>query len=301
MLVFTGLAVVGMAACFNPRVGNCAVQCGDQESCPTGTSCLSDGICHASPDESLCTTANSDAATVDAQESDARPFDAAPGCGDGIIDPGNNEACDDFNEVSGDGCSDVCVVETGFICLGAPSDCAQGPGPGELVITEIQKDPCADQGSGCTVLDNRGEWFEVLNTTSTRLQLLNMEIKDQGQESIMVTIPLIIAPNQSLVFGNATMAQNGGAQVDYVYPSIEFSLANGADEVVLVNSLTLLEVDHVNYNDANFPDTRGASLSLDPGFYNSTDNDVGANWCDGDVPYGSGDLGTPGLVNPTCP
>jgi len=46
-----------------------------------------------------------------------------PVCGDGISDPNEPDACDDENNVPGDGCSDVCKIEEGFSCSGAPSIC----------------------------------------------------------------------------------------------------------------------------------------------------------------------------------
>jgi cysteine-rich repeat protein len=47
-------------------------------------------------------------------------------CGDGLIV--GNEACDDDNVTSGDGCSDTCEIEVGYSCLGEPSTCAITPG-----------------------------------------------------------------------------------------------------------------------------------------------------------------------------
>ncbi|MFH0770596.1 MAG: myxococcus cysteine-rich repeat containing protein [Candidatus Peregrinibacteria bacterium] len=44
-----------------------------------------------------------------------------PPCGNGAID--QDETCDDRGSVSGDGCSDVCLVEGGWTCTGAPSVC----------------------------------------------------------------------------------------------------------------------------------------------------------------------------------
>ena len=50
-------------------------------------------------------------------------------CGDGIIrvdlvvgDVGF-ESCDDLNNDNGDGCSALCVVEPGSVCVGEPSVC----------------------------------------------------------------------------------------------------------------------------------------------------------------------------------
>jgi cysteine-rich repeat protein len=43
-------------------------------------------------------------------------------CGDGLISGG--ETCDDSNQLSGDGCSSACLIETGYICVGQPSVCS---------------------------------------------------------------------------------------------------------------------------------------------------------------------------------
>jgi len=42
-------------------------------------------------------------------------------CGDGVLSPG--ETCDDGNTLGGDGCSAACIIESGFLCSGAPSVC----------------------------------------------------------------------------------------------------------------------------------------------------------------------------------
>ena len=46
-------------------------------------------------------------------------------CGDGIVDIGNGEACDDGNTNPGDGCTLICAVQAGWFCdTHAPSRCA---------------------------------------------------------------------------------------------------------------------------------------------------------------------------------
>ena len=42
-------------------------------------------------------------------------------CGDGLIRA--DEECDDGNNTNGDGCSAMCLVESGFVCNGEPSAC----------------------------------------------------------------------------------------------------------------------------------------------------------------------------------
>lgn len=40
-------------------------------------------------------------------------FECEDICGDGII---INKQCDDGNTISGDGCSNICVIEYGYAC-----------------------------------------------------------------------------------------------------------------------------------------------------------------------------------------
>jgi formylglycine-generating enzyme len=47
----------------------------------------------------------------------------SPTCGDGTL--AGNQACDDGNTNSGDGCSSTCTIETGWRCVGAPSRCTR--------------------------------------------------------------------------------------------------------------------------------------------------------------------------------
>jgi cysteine-rich repeat protein len=50
-------------------------------------------------------------------------------CGDGILDPA--ETCDDGNTANGDGCSDVCQVEDGWVCTDPIP-----PGPGSNIVDD---------------------------------------------------------------------------------------------------------------------------------------------------------------------
>jgi cysteine-rich repeat protein len=64
--------------------------------------------------------ARADAPRTDAG-TDAPPPDASP-CGNGMHD--GNEACDDGNTNSNDGCSATCAVEQDCTCSGTPSTCS---------------------------------------------------------------------------------------------------------------------------------------------------------------------------------
>ncbi len=71
-------------------------------------------------------------------------------CGDGLKE--GTEACDDQNTTSGDGCNNVCQVESGWTCTGTPSVCTQIPvcGDGIKAGTEACDDNNLTSGDGCS-------------------------------------------------------------------------------------------------------------------------------------------------------
>lgn len=77
-----------------------------------------------------------------------------PVCGNGWVS--GTEECDDGNEVFGDGCSDNCVVEFGFVCTGNPSICtAQSTCGNSVIEAGEQCDMGAQNGvSGGNCLSN---------------------------------------------------------------------------------------------------------------------------------------------------
>jgi predicted extracellular nuclease len=172
---------------------------------------------------------------------------------------------------------------------GASNDCSTGA---TVMINEIMQNPSA-------VFDSNGEWFEVHNPTAGPVDINGWTIRDNDFDSHVISNggPLSIPAGGFLVLGNnGDSATNGGVAVDYAYGG-GFFLANGSDELVLLDG-SLVEIDRVEWdNGATFPDPNGASMSLiDP----TLDNNVGTNWCAASTPFGDGDLGTPGVVN-VCP
>ena len=173
--------------------------------------------------------------------------------------------------------------------------------PGDIVITEIMNDPVS-------VSDTFGEYFEIYNQTASPIDIVGWTLKDDGTDTYVIvsggesgTGTTIVPAGGYLVLGRSddTMV-NGGASVDYSYGDSGHTLGNGADEIVLLNT-SMVEIARVNYDGGvTFPDTPGASISLDPSSLNETDNDNGSNWCLSTTPYGDGDLGTPGTANSAC-
>jgi hypothetical protein len=143
----------------------------------------------------------------------------------------------------------------------------QGQGVSQIIINEIMQNPSA-------VADGSGEWFEVFNPTGSAIDINGWTIRDNDFDSHVVANggPLLAPAGGFLVLGlNSDSGTNGGVSVDYEYVGV--ALANGADELVLLDTV-LGEVDRVEWDGGpTFPDPTGASMSLvNPSF----DNNVGS-------------------------
>jgi predicted extracellular nuclease len=165
---------------------------------------------------------------------------------------------------------------------------AESANPGDVIINEIMQNPSA-------VSDSDGEWFELINATNAPIDINGWTIEDNDFDSHFIDNggPLIIPVEGFLILaGNADSSTNGGVTVDYQYSGI--ALANGADELVLLDN-SLVEINRVEWDGGpNFPDPNGASMALkNP----AVDNNVGSNWYESSTAYGDGDLGTPGTHN----
>ena len=152
--------------------GDGLLQEGEGETCDDGNSNSEDGcsascetevgyICQGSP--SICTPICGDGLEVGNEECDdgntetesceynlleclvcAEDCTEQDGqityCGDGILQAGEGEACDDENTNNQDGCSATCEVEEGYLCQGSPSVCTPICGDGRTVGDEICDD-----------------------------------------------------------------------------------------------------------------------------------------------------------------
>lgn len=172
-------------------------------------------------------------------------------------------------------------------CL--PASCAA---TGSIIITEIMQNPSK-------VNDDRGEYFEVYNTTNNSLDLQGWVLKAGSTSSPSahtIASSVIVPANGYVVFGeNADSNTNGGVSVDYQYDAALF-LGNGSSKVVIECGGNV--IDDVTYdNGATFPDPNGKSMELSTNKYSATDNDDGANWGESTTDLGNGDFGTPGTVN----
>jgi hypothetical protein len=179
---------------------------------------------------------------------------------------------------------------------------------GELVITEIMYNPSTTEPDT--------EWLELHNPDLSRdLQLDGVLISSSSSGGRQFWV----APGSaSIPAGGFVVLCHGdsvlGSACDYVYGSdvnpgssqgatfsASFALGNSSAVTVSV-SLDGTTLDEVIYNDGSgWPSsTNGAAVGLDPALHTATDNDSGASWCHQTSTHGSGDTGTPGVLNDDC-
>ena len=154
-----------------------------------------------------------------------------------------------------------------------------------IVITEVMANPAS-------VSDSYGEWFEILNTTDSTIDMHGWSIKDLDSDehqllSDETTIPIL--PGEYFIFAkNGDQSQNGGVNVDYVYNG--YSLSNSDDEIVLLDTSGSI-VDEVHYSNG-WPFSSGAAMEI----HNPLeDNSLIENWYASTISYGNGDTGSPGI------
>ena len=155
-----------------------------------------------------------------------------------------------------------------------------------IVISEIMANP----GS---VSDSYGEWFEIVNTTDSTVNLEGWSIKDlDGDEHELYSdqASILISPEEYFVLAkNNDQSLNGGVEVDYVYEG--YSLSNSDDEVILLDALGSV-VDEVHYANG-WPFSSGVSMEIhDP----LIDNALIGSWFSSTSSYGNGDMGSPGAA-----
>ena len=263
-------------------------------------------------------TDDTDTDTDDTDTEEPDPLDVDDD-GDGATE--NEGDCDDTDPTifpgaaddTQDGVDNDCDgdIDEDYVAAGNTVDSLS---VGDLVITEVMQNPCTFDlnanatGGACSVNDSVGEWFEIYNNTNMEIDLDGLVVTDEAgsnQDSFTVSGELLIPAGGYIVFGiSADTTINGGVPVDYEYT--DMNLGNSSDELMLHNATDVL--DSIEWdNGSTFPDPTGASMNLDPGSLNATDNDDGSNWCEGissiAVTIGTvnSDLGTPGMANDTCP
>ena len=163
--------------------------------------------------------------------------------------------------------------------------CAKTAGVGDLVITEIMANPDM-------ISDLEGEWFEIVNVSEQVINLNGIQVEDEGANSFQITQDIYLQPSQHFAFA---ISETPGFTPDYVYDGL--TLNNSGD--ILIIKIDEIVIDEVVYGDG-WPLDAGYSMNLSIDAYVPSLNDMVENWCAGSTPYGSGDMGTPGVENTEC-
>lgn len=175
----------------------------------------------------------------------------------------------------------------------------KGIAAGDLVITEVLYDPKGTKDN--PVSDNKGEWFEVYNTTDKELAIAGMWIGDDDKDAWWVAdTAKPIPPKSFYVFGvNADEATNGGVKVDFEYGK-PVNLENTKDAIILKCGDVI--VDDIYYDKgANWPKLTGVAMALSPTATDAVSNNLPTRWCPATSELPSGDKGSPGKANDVCP
>ncbi|MCL4834149.1 MAG: lamin tail domain-containing protein, partial [Caldilineaceae bacterium] len=107
-----------------------------------------------------------------------------------------------------------------------PTSEPDGSDDPSVFISEFLADPSA-------VTDANGEWIELHNAGSERVNLKGWTLADLDDDSHTIGADLFIDAGGYVVLGrNGQSATNGGVTVRYVYTGL--SLANSADEILLL-------------------------------------------------------------------
>jgi len=172
----------------------------------------------------------------------------------------------------------------------------------KLVINEVMANP-ANYNSNPDVT---GEWFEVYNAGSLKVDMQNLVIADSApagrQPYHKIGTSLVVQPGAYVVLGrNTDTANNGGVPVDYAYgPTLALANSFDAVKVARVVGTDTLTLDRTQYASAATSAADGIARELkNPALDNS--NMDGSNWASALVTavYGPGGRGTPKAQNST--
>ena len=176
---------------------------------------------------------------------------------------------------------------------------ARGPGPGEVIVSELMIHPLVTD-------DNVGEWVELRNVGSVWMDLAGHRLADRGVDDTEImptfTDSLFVPPGGYLtICAEPDYWTNGGVECDgtYRYWTMGggFSLANVEDEVQLLMPDGML-IDEVGYGEGF--SIEGEAKGVPSTVTSSVANDDEEAWCEQRTWMPFGDVGTPGIENDSC-
>lgn len=165
---------------------------------------------------------------------------------------------------------------------------------GDLVVTEIMNNPSTPQPDT--------EWFELRNPSASTPYNLNGCTISDADGSYSIASDVYVRPESY-----ATMARTTSVTFSPTATYDTLTLGDSGDTVDLDCS-SGTDIDSVDYSQSGFPSvSQGEAQQLDSSVVTGSDphtgNDDGSNWCAASSVFdsGSGDTGTPGAGNESCP
>lgn len=157
----------------------------------------------------------------------------------------------------------------------------------ELRISEFHPLPSA-------VPDAHGEWFEFANISGNERNLAGLKVSQSNGTTDLFTFatPVLLKPGARFTMAsNGDSQRNGGCVANHCVPFQAFTL-DTTDSILLRNASNAT-LDSLSYT---------PSFGASSGVAAQRTNLLGAtnaiaNWSAATVPYGAGDLGTPGAKN----
>jgi hypothetical protein len=170
-------------------------------------------------------------------------------------------------------------------------------GPGAFVITEVHANPQA-------VADDLGEWFEIHALTDFDLNGLtigrDLEAPEVEQQ-LLDSECLPVAAGDYVVFAHDLDAMlNGGIPAEAMVQLLDAGVALTVDGSLWMATAGEGDMLGTRIDEVTWSADEGESTQLDPDFEDATANDDLGNWCPATLPYGDGDLGSPGAANEEC-
>ena len=157
----------------------------------------------------------------------------------------------------------------------------------EVVVTEVMPAPTR-------VADTLGEWFEVYNAGSGRIDLYGWEIVNGFGDTFVVDAHVeLVGGGRAVLGNNVDTRTNGGASVQAAWDATTFDLGKGDQLSLRVDGRVISSVSWASASD-------GVARQLDPDHEATGDASRSEWWCDASSSYGDGDKGSPGDPNDQC-
>jgi hypothetical protein len=186
-----------------------------------------------------------------------------------------------------------CAMAGGSCSAGSCLDAPASPGEGELVVTEIMRNPAPE---------NR-QWFEVKVLADGERNLAGCGVADgAGNVFVFPKTPVIVSSGDFVLVAEDAPVSDGLPIPDVTMAAGSLDLMADAGPLV-VNCMGTM-VDIVDYPSQSplspFPAEVAVSMQVGPGAYSAELNDTPTAWCNAPDPYTFGSYGSPGEANPSC-